>query len=277
LVPIDFSRGSRRIAENALALAQHYHCSIHLLHVNTISPFSAIALAEGHTLIPFTLIDNKEESSHQLKKLSNHIQSLSNNMIEIQYSTMAGQWNQSIISYVNLHQIDLVLHSEMPRKSFFQDMGWEPDLIATQTGVPVISIPSRQQEYKMHSMVIPLTDFLPVRKLMYGIYIATKFNTTIKLLGIKNRKTKDKVELYLKKSADLIQTSSQVKVEQELVESEQIAHSINYFSIKQSADLIIVNPHTQTKRSGFFSSFYRRHIYPNHQPTMLTINPSIPL
>ena len=56
---------------------------------------------------------------------------------------------------------------------------------------------------KLYSILIPVTDFLPIKELAYGVYVASGNNTTIKLLGIESNETKEMLHKPLKKRPGL--------------------------------------------------------------------------
>jgi len=271
LIPVDISNKSKDILDKAIAFAAKYHCRIQLLHVVSVSPFAAIA-GDGHLTLPYDPIDNMQELEFQLEKLCRYIDFSSGDIIDVEYSIINGTWNQGIIDFVNANNIDLVLIGEKSNFLKKRKMVVNPDLIAEKTNIPVITIPSNRRLTRLYSIVIPITDFLPVRKLMYGVYIAVNLDTTIKLLGIENMKTKDKVHYYLEKAHQLIKENCNIRIEKEIVVSQNIAEAVKQFALHECADLIIVNPGTQTKMPGFFSSLLGNIIQKYAAPPVLTIN-----
>jgi nucleotide-binding universal stress UspA family protein len=272
LVPVDFSEKSTDILEKAFSFASRYNCSIHLLHVAAVSPFAAIPILDGKSFIPYNLSDNTMELNARLEKICTHIASLSGHTIQVEYSVIRGTWNQGIIDFVNENNADLVLIGQKGNFLQKRKMQLNPDLIAEKTNTPVITVPSNRRIIRFYSIVIPITDFLPVRKLMYGVYMGLNLETTIKLLGVENEKTKDKVQYYLDKANKLIRDNCDIRVETETVFSKNIAQAINHFAINKAADLVIVNPGTQTKMPGIFSSLLGNIIQKYAAPPVLAIN-----
>jgi len=274
LVPVDLSSKSLEVVERAFVFARRYDCCMHLLHVITVSPFSAIAAAEGYPILRYDFNDNRKEMEFQLEKLCQHVDSLSEDSMHVDYSIVNGSWNQGVIDFVNDNGVDLVLVGQTGNLLQKRKMLLNPDTIAEKTNVPVITIPSNRRLTKLYSIVIPITDFLPVRKLMYGVYMAMHLGTTIKLLGIANSKTEEKVHHYMAKADKLIGDNCDVRVEKEIVYSKNIAEAVNHFATHKSADLVIVNPGTQTKMKGIFSSLLGNIIQKYASPPVLTVNPT---
>ena len=274
LVPVDFSSRSKIAVEKAAEFAKQYDCNIYLLHVVTTSPFALIAMAEGHMSVPYPTLSNYKELNYQLEKLCNHVKVLCNDSIKINYKVIKGTWDDVVIDFVNEHLIDLVLIGQKGRALKRRRMVLNPDKIAERTNIPVVTLPSNRRLTRLYSIIIPVTDFLPVRKLMYHIYIASNYNTTINLLGIENKHTKDRLQYFLKRAYHLIRDNCDVKTELEVKRSENIAEAVNEFAMMQSADLVILNLGTQTKMSGFFSSLWGNIIQKYSAPPILTINPA---
>ena len=272
LVPVDFSEKSKKAVEKAADIAIQYQCSLHLLHVVTVSPFAAMAMAEGHTAMSYPMYENTAGLISQLKQLCSGLQLPGNGDIAIGYSVQSGTWDEAIIDITNENGFDLIIIGQKGNVLGKRKMHLNPDKIAVNTNIPVITIPFNRRLTELYSVVIPITDFLPVRKLMYGIYIASKYTTTIKLLGIDDGKNVDKVNYYLQKAYQLIRDNCNVKVELKTVESYNVAEAVNQFAMQNEADLIIVNPGTQTRMHGFFASVLGNIIQKYTAPPVLTVN-----
>lgn len=271
LIPIDFSSRSKAAVEKAVELANIYRCSIHLLHVAGIGPLSISNLLDGKSSMPVNAIENGKEIEFQIKKICNRVKFLSGNTIDVEHEIVFGSWNQAIVDFVNQHDIDLILIGQKGRFFNKRKMMLNPDFIAENANVPVITVPANRRITKLYSIVVPVTDFLPVRKLMYAVYMALNFDSTIKLLGIENTKTEN-VRYYLNKSCDLIKEYCSVSVETEIVAAWNVAEAVNQFAMMKSVDLIIVNPGTQSKMPGFFSAFINNIIQKYSVPPVLTVN-----
>jgi len=273
LVPVDFSTRSKKAIEKAVEMADEYGCSISLLHVVSVSPFATVSLSDGHMVIPYNVIDNQKELEFKLKKFERLADVLSKNNIEVSSSVIKGSWDEAIIEFAVQNNIDLIVIAQKSTAFGKRKMLLNPDKIAAKTSKPVISIPINKRITKLFTIVIPITDFLPVKKLMYGIYIASKNNATIKLLSIENEKTKESNQYYLKKAYQLIRDNCNIKTEMETIRSNNTAEAVNEYAVINAADLVIVNPGTQTRMPGILSSFLGNIIQKYAAPPILTITP----
>lgn len=273
LVPVDFSSTrSQSSLEKAIAVAIQYNCSIDLLHVITLPPFSAIAMFGGDMTVPFAMIDNRKELEFQLEKLCRYIRGRAHNPIKVEYTIVGGEWNRAIVDFVQDNKIDLILIERKGRMARWKGMQLNPDCIAEKANVPVITIPVNRRITGLYSIVIPITDFLPVRKLMYALYMSFSYDTTINLLGIENSNTKERLNYYLTKTSELVRENCAVKVEMDTVAGDNVAEAVNQFTMRRSVNLIILNPDTQTKMPGFFSSLLGSIIQKYSATPVLTVN-----
>lgn len=273
LVPVDFSPRSRMAVEESAELARLYECDLHLLFVMPLTPFTSLATGEIPVATVYDVAANSGETERKLLDLVAFIKSKTGNRFPVHHASVPGTWNRSVIEYITENNIDLVItgqKSTMPGK---WKISLNPDIIAERTSVPVITIPSNKRLTRLFSIVIPVTEFLPVKKLMYGIYLASRHATTIKLLAVENEKSHTSVQHYLKKSYQLIRDNCTVKVELETVRNNNVAAAVNDFAKEHAVDLIILNPGTQTRMPGFLSLVLGRFIQKYASPPVMTVAP----
>jgi nucleotide-binding universal stress UspA family protein len=275
LVPVDFSKISVRALEKAVEMANEYHCDIYLLHVVTVSPFAVVAMTEGHWVLPYDHIDNRHQLEQELENLAAPYLPMLEEGRKMHNYVVKGLWNDVIIDFVQEHKIDLILVGQ--RENFFRKrkMLIDANAVAERTFIPVITIPGNRKLVKLYSIVIPVTDFLPVKKLMYGVYMAQHHNTTIKLLGIEyeaNPAYNRKVDHYLKKSFQLIRDNCQVPVDIATVVGVSVADAVNEYAHRNAADLVIVNPGRQSRMPGIVSLLTGSVLQKYSIPPVLTIS-----
>ncbi len=273
LVPVDFSKVSEELVNKAIEIAHEYHCSIYLLHVISEVPFAFIGMIQANMAVSYSVTDNRTEVEYKMKKLVDQMHLSAGESISIQYGIMKGDWLSVIDELVAQHHFDLIIIGQKRKCSQKRTLLVNPDKLAEITNIPVITIPVNRRLTKLFAIVIPITDFLPVNKLMYGIYMASIYNTTIKLLGVANEKTKDKVHYYVQKAFNLLYENTQVKVQTEIMLSQNVAEAVYEFAMLESADLVILNPGTETSMPGFFSAIFRNIIQRYTAPPVLTIAP----
>ena len=276
LVPVDFSRISKRAFEKAIDFANKYKCNIHLLHVVTFTPMTAMAMAEGHVFIPYSIIDNQKELEFQLENLKCKYENQLENKGSIFTHLQKGLWDESIIDFVLQNKIDLVMIGLQRKRLHKRKSLFNANRIAEKISAPVITVPENKRLVRLISVLIPITDFLPVKKLMYGVYVAQNDNATIRLLGVEDQNDNiqcKKVQHYLKKSFQLIRDNCTVPVEIATTSGRNVAEAINQYTYKNPMDLIIVNPGRQSRMPGLFASFFGNFLQKVSAPPVLTVNP----
>lgn len=271
LVPINFSSDSGILLKKAADIAIEYNCSIHLLHVVPFtSPLFTIAIP--FKTVPFDRIKNEKELNKQMNKLCSSIPYILKNKLQVGYSIVKGTWDEVIIDMVNNQYYDLVIIGQKRRLFLNRKLNINPDNVAQRINIPVITVPLNRQLTNLGTIVIPVTDFLPVKKIMYGIYLSNQHNTTIKLLGIENKKTEINLQHYLSKAYYLVKDNCTVPIELKIIFGNNVASAVNEFANLNNADLIIMNPETQTTMPGFFSKLITGMLQKHSDFPLLTIN-----
>lgn len=273
LVPVDFSERSSHTVEKAADMALTYQCDILLLHVVSRASFLTIPIREAYSGIPFTIIDNRKELEYKMEQLKQLAMGKASGRVNIRTAITEGEWEEVVAEAVSRHSIDLILMGQQERSLIKRGVRIDPDKIAGRTDTPVLTVPDNRRLTHLYSIVMPVTDFLPVRKLLYGIYIASQYTTTIKLLGIENDRTRNKVEHYLQRAYRLINENCRISIELETVSGENVAQVISHYSANSAVDLIIINPGMQSRLPGFFSSFLGGILQQYSTPPVLTVNP----
>jgi nucleotide-binding universal stress UspA family protein len=271
LVPVDFSGRSKSVAEKAMEFAVQHKCIVHLLHVDGIGPLKGLMLTQGHLLSPLPQPDNYKELEYKIRNTYLSDQSEDNPGTHITIRT--GNWTDEIMEFVQAQKIDLVFIGQKSKFIGKRKLKFNPDKIASKTNIPVITVPANRKIIPMRSIVIPVTDFLPIRKIIYGIYFASGASCTIKLLGVSRAEEKEKALHYLVKASQLIKEHCVAKVQIENIISDNVASAIERYARAESADLVILNPGKQSAMPGFFSSFFKNIIQKYAAPPVLTLNP----
>lgn len=273
LIPIDFNSQSKILLEKAVEMALQYNCIIHLLHAIPSYNVAYCSLVSGGMMLPLNPLDEKVALEIKMNKLCNIIPQELKDTRGACYTISTGNWDEAIINLVQENHFDLIFIDRTSLFLFSKKIVLNPDKISQVTGMPVISIPLEKRPTKLGAIVIPVTNFLPLRKLMYGIYLAEASNTILKLVAIEN-KTNYKVRYYLTKCFSLVRDNCRIPIELETVTCNNVAEAVNIFAGSHATDLIIVNPGTQTKMPGFFARLTGGCLQKYSASTILTVCPA---
>lgn len=254
LVPVDFSRQSDIAVEKAVQIAVEYRCSIHLLHAISVEPFAAMAAAGPYLLTGCEGADNYNETAFHLKKICDRIITSTEGVVKASCHILLGSWTQSVIDLVNETGADLVLTGQKNGLFMKGKTTLNPDTVAEKTNVPVITLPPGGSMPELSSVLIPVTNFLPLRKLIYGVYFAAHYNAVIRLLAIGDHSSSSLTQHYLQRSYQLIKENCTLKTELEIAGKGNIAGAISGCTKAKPASLVIVNPRTQTRMPGLVAA-----------------------
>jgi nucleotide-binding universal stress UspA family protein len=237
LIPVDFSQNTDIAVKKAAELAGREGAELYLLHVvrpGGIGDGSEMRAALGRLEI---MIRNQYPG------------------VRIRTHVLQGRSIQrAIIECAGLLRPDLIVigKSEPPRR-WLQLRGISPDVIAKKSNCPVLTVKPGSAESKTRVILIPIRDFLPERKLEWAVMLAKRYRAQVHLLAIQDRQEhKDWAlpQVFLKAYHQL---------------REHLHHPIEYSATgKQStakaalscaelimADMIVVNPETESGVSGF--------------------------
>lgn len=272
LVPVDFSPASIDAIEKAVTIAVQCNCHIHLLHVLPVVASGAMVTPDGLFFRPPQFTEERKIFELKLEELTVQLKKRIGQHIDINHIVHYGEWTSSIIDIVNQLHIDMVLIGQKKIRKSKRSMFVDPNEIALKTNVAVITAPVNRRLTKLYSVAIPVTDFLPLRKIKYAVYMASTYHTTIKLVGIRNERNADKLEFYMNKADEYIRTY-RIGVESIILKKENVAEAINEFAEKHSVDLLILNPGRQTRMPGFLSALSGKTIQKYTASPVLAITP----
>jgi len=188
---------------------------------------------------------NRPVLEFELAKLAEQMRQISDNEVGIGYTIEQGRWNSWVIDLVNNYSFDLVLLS-MPEKvtrkiRYCLDV----DRIAAATDIPVITIPVARQLKKFYSVLIPVTDFLPIRKLIYGVYIASQYKASVQLLGVEGKRGYDRTHYFLERAYDLIRECPLPGIYSEMSRLHKVEEAVQDKWSDGVTSLVILNPDMQ--------------------------------
>jgi nucleotide-binding universal stress UspA family protein len=272
LLPVDLSAATLCTVEKAVDMAKEYDCSLHLLHVSPTDWLPMSRMSADGVIEEIERPDRRKLMS-QMIGLVEYAKELSDSAIKIDYSLQRGKWDQQVIDMVNDRGIDLVLVGQNEEAGARRTMSLNPDKIAALTDVPVITLPYRRRLTHLHSILIPVTDFLPIRKLIYGAYIASRNKASLQLLGVVADKGKDRTQYFLKKSYQLVHESTPVYVHMAVTGAHNVAKAIRDLAKEEGTDLVVVNPTKQTKLAALLLSSPSETIQKYSASPVLAVNP----
>jgi nucleotide-binding universal stress UspA family protein len=247
LIPVDFSSKTATGIKKAVGFAAREETELHLLHVT----------GPGHgPKHSFKLWSVEKEFEELRQKIREQYPSA-----RIKTHVLQGHSVQKmIIECIQLLNPVLVIIAKAdppPRWLLFG--GISPGVIAKQSNCPVLTVKPGSAETKTQVILVPIRNFLPQRKLEWAVLLAKKYKARVHLLVIQDRQSvngSSRPQVFLKAYDQLRETLHQ-QIEYSVTDQQDTAKATLDHAKAIMADLILVNPGTESRSSGLFAS---RHI-----------------
>jgi nucleotide-binding universal stress UspA family protein len=247
MIPVDFSINTEVAIKKAIGMAGKDDLKLHLLHVAKAGrgPKSRFA---------------RWNAEHELEKWREKIRE-NYPTAQVKLHILQGQSIQRMIieCAASLKPDLIVIGKKNPprRWSFFRGV-W-PDAIAKQSNCPVLTVKPGSADSRTRIILIPIRDFLPVRKLEWAVMLAKKYRAQVHLLAIQDQeKPKDWAlpQVFLKAYNEL-RDHLHHPIEYSTTGRRRSARATLDYAELVMADMILVNPETE---SGILGLSGYRHI-----------------
>jgi nucleotide-binding universal stress UspA family protein len=251
LVPVDFSVNTEVAVEQAVELACLQGSTIHLLHV--IRSKTMWSKLYGRSRSAFNSGDNNFYENI-LIKLQQWAQAIEETLPNSKVNTYVGEGvvPTEIQRAASEIEPQLII---IGKDRYHQHCGWNkpicPNALAKSTGYPVLTVVRRSINKRIKIIVVPVGSFIPVRKIELVIELAKKYRAAIHLVTIPNE-----IELTETNGNSFLETYRILKsnlsspIEHHILEGKNLAKAILEYAECIGADLILVNPDSETKISN---------------------------
>ena len=241
LIPVDFSVNTEIAVKKAVELVGSDETVIHLLHVvhpakKTKNQFRIWVAERDLNQLKYTIQESGPHIKVRIHILLGH--SIGQTIIEC--ACMVNP-NLIIIGKQNNHRRWLLSGSI------------SPDIVAKRTNCPVLTVKPGSMDNRTRVIVLPIRDFLPERKLEWAVLLAKRFKAQVHLLAVGEESgPKDGLlsQTFLKAYHHLRE-----KLHHPIEYSAAPRHSPAKAALRYAelimADMILVNPHTESGVSGF--------------------------
>ena len=240
LIPVDFSLNTGLAIKKATGLTGTDKAVLHLLHV--VNPYRPIEALAAKTQLEELAQRTKED--HPEAEVKTHI--------------LKGVSTQRmIIECSKILAPDLIVigkQNNCRQWRLFQTIS--PATVARKTNCPVLTAKPGSIDSRTRLIVIPIRNFLPERKLEWGILLARKYKAQIHLLAIQEKQHDGMPQVFLKAYHHL-RESLHHPIEFSTVMQQNPARAALDYAELIMADLILVNPATESDVTGFTGT---RHI-----------------
>lgn len=269
LLPVDFEINTEMAVKKALELSDPGQTVIYLFHVQKPAmPWSSIwgkdiFQADDNDKIPYKLLEWKrliEENYPDIKVIT-----------DVAYSQKI---ERAIIEKAKEIKADLIIIGKHSHHKWLTIMSTVfPNNIAKKTGYPVLTFKPGSIYTKLRSIVVPVGPEVPQRKVDLILALKQKFRITIHLVTVISKKQNaNKFSGYsLVETYRYLRDIVQCPLDHEVLHGENVAQSAFEYAKNIKADMLLVEPESETKLSSFPSKHIIDELKPNSKLQILAI------
>ena len=269
LIPVDFQLNTEMAVKKALEFSDPAQTVIHLFHVQK----PPLPWKSGWATEMFYR-EVKERIPYQLNQWTELIRN-SYPDIKVITSIEYGMGIQkSIIKKAKNIKPELIIigkHSYHNKFTFLNTVF--PNRIAKLTGCPVLTFKPGSAYTTIRSIVVPVGPEIPRRKVDLIVSLKEKFRITIHLVTVINKKqNQNKFSAYsLLETYRVLKDYVQCPLNHEVLHGENIAKSAFDYAKSIKADILLVEPESETKLSSFPQKHINDELKPNSKLQILAV------
>lgn len=251
LIPVDFSINTEVAVKQAIELACTNGSTIHLLHVTKPKSFWKVT----------RFIDQFKSSPNEYYYTRKAMSKLEDWKYAIEESSPHCGVETYVRKGIVCDKIReaakeikpqlIIIGKNNTDKYFSLFKSVCPNKLAKSTGYPVLTVMKETLHTKIKIIVVPVGSFIPQRKIDLVTELAKKYRAAIHLVTIP-----DEIVIDASKKSSFLETFRILKnsltspIEHHIMEGHNLPKAILEYAECVGADLILVNPGTETKISN---------------------------
>ncbi|HEU4860460.1 MAG TPA: universal stress protein [Chitinophagaceae bacterium] len=269
LIPVDFHLNTEIAVKKALELADPGQTVIHLFHVQTPPlPWNSFLGSEMFQ------IDLNQKIPYQLKQWKDLISDCYPEMKVAASAEDSMKIQKSIIAKAKIIKAELIIIGKHSHHNWFPFLNTVfPNKIAKATGCPVLTFKPGSIYTKIRSIVVPVGPEIPRRKVDLIVSLNEKFRITIHLVTVINKKqNQNNFSAYsLLETYRFLKDFVQCPLNHEVLHGENVAKAIFEYAKSIKADVLLVEPESETKLSSFPQKHINDELKPNSKLQILAV------
>ena len=271
LLPVDFEINTEMAVKKALELSDRGQTVIHLFHVQ--KPVIAWRSIWGRNIFQANRKNQIPSKLIQWKRLIEENYPDVNVVADLAYSMNI---EGAIIEKAKEIKADIIVIGKHSHHNWLTFMNTVfPNNIATATGYPVLTFKPGSIYTKLRSIVVPVGPEVPQKKVDLIMALKQKFRITIHLVTVINKKQNaNKFSAYsLLETYRYLRDIVQCPLDHEVLHGENVAQSAFEYAKNIKADMLLVEPESETKLSSFPSKHIIDELKPNSKLQILAVQP----
>lgn len=261
LVVIDFSEKSRAVLDTVVPMANELKADVHLLYI--AQPSVLPVSINSHQFIAVKSDQKAWATSKMMALQGDYIPFMSKGRF-IYSHVMEGSIERTIRNFTMRHEIDMVVITHRRRFAWSKWLNRiNINRLARKMQCPVLNIPETAHLQQIRNIVLPVTNVLPLRKIMFASYIAQYHDARIHLVALKEEDIdhNETDNSFLFKSYKLLRDNTDLAIECHPVNGENIANTTLQYAEQVNADLIVVQPGKEAELPGFLNNIFSRFLF----------------
>ncbi len=263
------------VMQKAVEIANRFECDLHVLYVQpplmTI-PFLYDGNFSGTVYNNYTTDEIQQRMNELAREYKNNLAP----GLQLNTEFASGNWYTTVKEQVITNKIDLVVIPKNEKK-FLGALLYRINInrLTLQTQCPVLTVTRDFNISHLQHIVVPVADFIPVRKLKTATYLARRVNGIIHLMGYTgdSLSDRDKSTKSLTRSYQFLQDYTNVQVYCADSTRSNTAEETLAYARKVKADLIVVNPGRETLLKGWLGKLMGKYLYKESNIPVLTVAP----
>jgi nucleotide-binding universal stress UspA family protein len=268
LVPVDFTEGSEIAIRKAVQMADPGEAAICLLYICKPLFSMGVFSHTGYIVAPVTEILTTEEIEEKIHGYRTYINDHLVGVIVETIISENGKLHRKIEETAMLFRPDLIILYKSGGRSLFHFFNPDsPERIAQKTDCPVLTIKEGAEDKKIRNIVLPVTQRIPARKLEIAIRLAKVFSAKIHLISfpdcIDEEKKSDRAFI---ESFKKIRENASLIIKHGPVFGNDIARAVLKYAESVQADMILVNPVTESNIHYIMGKIHISDLLTEHSP-----------
>ncbi len=274
LLPVDFEINTELAVKKAIELSDSAETTVHLYHVQKPAfPFRSIFKSiwpDNSVLKNFV----KDELHYKLTQWKELIETNYPNIKAVASIEHSIHIQKAIIQKAKGIKADLIIigkHSH--HKTFTFQNTVSPNKIAKSTGCPVLTFKPGSVYTTIRSIVVPIGPVIPQRKVELIVALKQKFRITIHLVTVISKKQNaSEFSAYsLLETYRFLRDIVQCPLDHEVLHGENVAQLTFDYAKSIKADMLLVEPESETRLSSFPSKHIIDELRPNSTLQILAV------
>ncbi|HWB25680.1 MAG TPA: universal stress protein [Chitinophagaceae bacterium] len=275
LVPVDFSINTDVAIQKAMWLAGPADAEIHLLHIMGLTSQPGAFLMHGISVTSQSTPGYfQQKTQSKLNDIKRTIQKSLPNVSVSTHITTGDIVQKYIIRHAGKIQPDLIIIGKSKNHDWFPFFKIvNASSISTHTNCPVLTVKPGGLPNAMKSVVIPVSTFVPTRKIELLRSLTRNHRPRVHLVAIEKEGNQNNRSSVFLETYRTLADRYHYPVEYEIIKGKSTGKAILQFAKSVMADMVIVDPNEQSKINGISGVQINDLILPTSKMSVLTVEP----